>query len=223
MEQHHSAVWRNPALSLTKLELMKRILLYLLALVVTGAIPGSTGFAQHTSTNGASKGVVEAKPERVWGAETNGLQLSMSLNKTNYSVGEPVWAKMIIRNSGLKVKRVQETLQISDFKFTILDASGNPVPLTPYGKEWESRPLISHWNTERELKLGDQLKNEHRLDQIWDMSQPGKYRITAIRPVSLDNWMELKTKGVPLKERFAYVTSNTVEMEVVASNAEPPK
>lgn len=157
----------------------------------------------------------ESKSEGIWGPPTNGLQLSLSLNKTNYSAGEEIWAKMLLRNVGSTAKKVEQTLQITDFMFTILDPDNKPARLTPFGERLKNEPVMM-WDSIRTLKPGDEMGDEHRLNHIWDMSRPGKYRITAVRPVSLDNWMELKAKGVPFRERSAYVTSNPVEVEVGA-------
>jgi hypothetical protein len=135
---------------------------------------------------------------------------------------EPIWVNMVLKNVGQTVKKVWETGGLGDFDFVIVDEKGSAAPLTPLGKKLKSAPEVS-WSNERELPPGAQMQNEHRLDKVWDMKRPGKYCITAIRPVSLDNWTDLKARGVPLKERFAYVTSNTVEIEVSGAKANAPK
>jgi hypothetical protein len=149
---------------------------------------------------------------RNWGPETNGLRLSLSFSKSTFQSGEGIVATVLTTNVGSVPLQVSDT-SMGNFRFTISGPAGQQVPLTPAAQRAQ-HGLIASWDTERPIRANGFLKEEENLSETWEMSKPGRYRITAIRPVSRPNWMELKAKGVPLKERFAYVTSNTVEIEV---------
>jgi hypothetical protein len=149
-----------------------------------------------------------------WGGETNGLQLSLAFSKLKFVKGEPIAAELKLKNVSDQALHINETLQIEDFRFTVVHEKIGPVPLTEYG-ERRKRQMIVNWNSVRTLAPSESLDNTHNISTVWDLSRPGKYRITALRVADRENWQELKKQGAPKEKMIFYIPSNTVEIEVV--------
>jgi hypothetical protein len=154
-------------------------------------------------------------PTSNWAPETNGLQLSLAFSKLKFVKGEPIAAELKLKNVSDQALHINETLQIEDFRFTIVHEKIGPVPLTEYG-ERRTRDMIVNWNSVRTLAPGEALENTHRISAVWDLSRPGKYRITASRIASRENWQELKKQGASKGKMIFYIPSNAVEIEVVS-------
>ncbi|HLP78871.1 MAG TPA: hypothetical protein VK327_18375 [Candidatus Paceibacterota bacterium] len=168
----------------------------------------STGELQR-STNSASF------DPSIWENETNGFRLSLVFHKAQYKHGEAIKAELTLKNVSNEVKHADIAGQIEDFEFIILDAKGRGVPLTEDGEKRKKQTRMES-SFHLALEPGRELNASYRINSLWEMSAPGKYRVVVTRNTSYENWLELRRQGKALAELGFTVCSNPVEIEVLA-------
>ncbi|HZQ47592.1 MAG TPA: hypothetical protein VFC07_11300 [Verrucomicrobiae bacterium] len=141
-------------------------------------------------------------PEGNWGPVVEGFQLSVRFEKESYKIGEPVTATVLIRDA------VQKRVFYRDFEFdprgvrtdsplcnlSVLDEQQKRVPRL----QKEPQDVADGPHRPRVLNPGTQHKYEIKLDGRFNLTQPGKYFISAKRQVhklSGDGYSEI-TSGV---------------------------
>jgi hypothetical protein len=104
-----------------------------------------------------------------WGEATNGFQLSLRFEKTEFTNGEPISAAMLMRN----ISGVEETY-FRPIKIVIIK-DGNTL------KRKDSNGLIEI-NAPLIKTLFPQTQDKYILNicKIYDLSEPGKYAVQAV-------------------------------------------
>ncbi len=139
----------------------------------------------------------------IWGAITNGFQLSLQLGKHEYRLGDPIIATIFLKN----VRKTPATLAAfgptTDIKISVTYGDGKPVPRTRYGIEVDKSQEITA-STPIVIESGKQFGYKIEVHTIFDMTAEGDYLITAKRQVPKESG-----KGV------AEVMSNAVKVKIV--------
>jgi hypothetical protein len=109
-----------------------------------------------------------------WGATSHGMRLSLSLNQTSVSVGDPILATIDLENLG-PVREVFLGCNMEDwYDIKIVDGVGRMIPHQRVGPvDCYSTPSSST------LKYDSVLEVTIRLDNIFRISEAGSYTVTA--------------------------------------------
>jgi len=81
----------------------------------------------------AAKNVPESRPADLdsdgnWGPLTEGVQVSIRFDKTEYTVGDPIRPRVVLRNVSAKTLRVTGSHRVDQLKLTAIDEEGRAVP-----------------------------------------------------------------------------------------------
>ena len=127
----------------------------------------------------------ELDPAGNWGQVSEGLQLSLRLAKTNYATNEPVVATLITRNVTdadlWYLLGLPTTLEISVLRGgEKLARKDEPQGLTPFQQRMRQVVRNPH---QRFIHPGTQRKEILQLSEMFDLSVPGDYSVSAKRGV----------------------------------------
>ena len=118
-----------------------------------------------------------------WGAEKDSLQMSVHTDKQEYAVGDIVILKITIRNVNEASRGLIEYNPETDFKVTLTDAQGKPIPLTQWGRSLPAPPLAAPVSVfSRPLVQATDIIHTLILSRRFDLSERGRYLVTVIRP-----------------------------------------
>lgn len=150
--------------------------------IPTNVFPTDDGFLFWYNHNGrviATKKIKEAEnskecrpadedPEGHWGTPSKGLQLSLRFEKQTFTNGEPIEAVILIRDI--------TNQPVVYFRPTRVKAMKDGKVLK---RKDDTGVIIITMPPETTLFAQTQQKNHERLDQIYDLSQDGKYVFQA--------------------------------------------
>ena len=149
----------------------------------------------------------------VWGQESNGLRLSISLSKTNIQVGDTVLAVIDLENLGPDHDVFLGCNMNDWYDIEIVDAKGRTIPHGRFGDvDCYSTPSSSPLNhgsiTEVTVRLNDKFK----------ITDAGSYRATAMSTVHLPSISKIGADGklTYFQPVLATLTSNDVQFSVGA-------
>lgn len=125
----------------------------------------------------------EVRPDRpqIWGAVTDGFQLSARLERAVHHAGEPVWVQTIFKNVGSEARPVLDSDPFNDYEILVFDARGNAIELTEFGKQMESKFGMFFRRTMKTMQPGDSEEQRFQIDRLYNMSNPGTYRLQINR------------------------------------------
>ena len=93
---------------------------------------------------GSSSGQETANSQKsttnFWGKVACGFQLSLSLDREMYRVGEPMTATVKLRNSSDQSQGIGESNPEADFDVVVKDDNGKDVPRSAYWKQLQEDP-----------------------------------------------------------------------------------
>ena len=111
-----------------------------------------------------------------------GVCLTAKLDMETNVKGSSVLLVVEINNTGTNGLKVPTTADFADYHLQLLDRDGKPAALTPHGQS-----LIDAGNKaerkEYDVPAGKGLVSRFYLNKLFDLSAPGSYRITGLRPV----------------------------------------
>ena len=164
----------------------------------------------------------EDDPNGNWGWASEGMQMSLRFSKNVVSSGEPVVATILIRNVSDKpgYYSLWGTSVEKDFSLTVVGESGaglaslraqSELSIDP-GKSGFKQRLSNIVNSPKSVPLLPRAQNSHliRLDELFDLRNPGKYYVTA-------------SHSIPTLDRVGWgmTASGTAILEVQANPAQP--
>ena len=116
--------------------------------------------------------------EKQWGKSIAGYALSISTSKTNYSAGEPIAVKISIKNIGTNTVVVAETYSLELYDPYVTLTNHQVVPPTLKGRQTikNFRETTGSLNL-KTLNVGEELISDYPLNEIFDLTAPGVYRI----------------------------------------------
>ncbi len=142
------------------------------------------------------------------GPVTNGYRLTATTNKKVYYPGESIGFMLTIRNMTKTKVNVGFGANVSDFQVEIWGPDGEKVGYTTYGhKVFNAIEGGSHFIDT--LNQGDERYVKAVINDYYDMSAPGRYKIVAFR--------SLPNREKP--EQYVTVTSNPVVVFVKSGKA----
>lgn len=141
--------------------------------------------------------------KKKWGPVTEGLRISVFVPKRRFHVGEPVSVWLSMKNADKVSLRVVNRSPWIDYKLEVLPSGGGPLPLSDSAKR-KMEALAESGRAVSELAPGAEISACLQLEEGYDISAPGVYRIKASR--------EIYRKGS--QSQFATVVSLAVEFEV---------
>lgn len=143
----------------------------------------TTDRSQNPQIGAPAKGVVAQ------GKLAGGLRLVAGISQSKVETGTPVIVKVTLTNETDAVIRVPALREFDTVFFDILRPNGEQVPLTPRGRRFavvaELRGQILGT-----LEPAASVAHTVRLDELYDLSRHGKYRVVARIPVSTDVTVE---------------------------------
>lgn len=118
------------------------------------------------------------------------LELTLSLNKTNYTQAEPIQATLQLKNSGsgpvvvngrLALNSANAPEEFFEVNFLITTQSGNEVRFGSFVNIGE--PEDRHFKT---LEVGQSLTEGYQLQRLYQLREPSTYSVKAIYQNSSD-------------------------------------
>jgi hypothetical protein len=134
----------------------------------------------------------EEDPEGNWGKPVDGLQMSIRFDKASFAPGEPIVANVIFRNLTNHLMAAPAFVPDYHSELVVADEKGKPLEtretieerkLVEEGKITDFQRRLRHilqdpkWAS---LMPHCQYKCTVALDKLFDMSQPGRYRIFVL-------------------------------------------
>lgn len=141
---------------------------------------------------------------REWGKVMYGFQMSLWCQMSVYDQQEPIVLSIALKNVSEKILFTVMSSTVSDFELVVAYPDGKPVPLTKRGEELLHGGKTFLFDL-ASLKPGDQRRFSLKVTELYDMSSPGKYTVSAKR------WVYDESARPAGK-----VTSNTLKIEVKA-------
>jgi len=129
------------------------------------------------------------------GLIAEGFRLTAAFQNSTVAPGQPVGLSFALENRTAQALRFWESYPELDYNLIVLNARGDQLPATRDG----SAVVSMVW---RDAQPGEVLAYTYALDEMYDISAVGKYRITASRRVPrLDGngWTEVVSNTVVLK------------------------
>jgi hypothetical protein len=186
----------------------------------------------------------EDDPDGNWGWASEGMQMSLRFSKNVVSSGEPVIATILIRNVSDKpgYYSLWGTSVEKDFNLTVVGESGaglaslraqSDLSIDP-GKSGFKQRLSNIVNNSKAIPLPPGSQNSHliRLDELFDLRNPGKYYVTASHSIpTLDRvgWgmtasgtAILEVQASPGRRAQPVVPAPIFEPRTTAANIAPP-
>ena len=139
--------------------------------------------------------------------ETNRLRLNEVLS-----------VKVCVTNMSGAGQPVRVPVESSVLAFALTDGEGRQVRIEiPITNSLEQ----SNWNYVKVLRPGEMTCDRISLKLCADDLKPGEYSLTVARRLSRPDWQELKSKNVPLANRFYYLKSQGVKLLLLPENNQP--
>ena len=148
----------------------------------------------------AAQQEVPATGDKQWGKQVEGYELSLSTEKNEVLPDEPIFVRIALRNSGESDATIVRLPFLPFCKIEVRSAKDEIAPLTLFGKS--ASKLFSVMT--QPLAKGDEFVVIVQLNRLYDMTLPGRYKVTATRTV----WRRDGSGGT------AGVVSNTIEVRV---------
>jgi hypothetical protein len=139
----------------------------------------------------------EQFPEGNWGPVTNGFQLSLRFEKTNFVSGEAIMAVLLLRNTStnlLKYRIATVAGMDGPIGFVVSDAAGVISPISA-----GQITIIS--SSELALAPSTQRKYVEQLDKRFPLNKPGSYTVYARLGTGGPHCTEVKSGKVILVVR----------------------
>lgn len=132
-----------------------------------------------------------------------GFQLSARLEKQEVKFGEPVLLHLTLKNMTQDYLPLAHTIPHGEYKLDITIQEGKNPPLTKFGQSLQQKEAAGNSGSGLVLAPGQEQQEVVRVDQMYDLSVPGAYFITASRTI-----------GKPDHKSWGEVVSNTVTLIV---------
>lgn len=180
---------------------MKTVLTGVLKIVVAVLMLLSIGDAVHME--GGEPKQAETNSGQ-WGSISEGLQLSVQLEKVILRVREPIVLKLLIKNTTKEVLPLVVSSPDMDYQISIRDEKGQNVALTKYGEKLRRNAGDHLARAVIKVSPGQEVSHSLTVSEIYNMTAPGTYSITAKRTV-----FRRDGKGI------AELMSNMIEVTVI--------
>ncbi|HRT09470.1 MAG TPA: hypothetical protein P5233_13905 [Candidatus Paceibacterota bacterium] len=115
------------------------------------------------------------------GPEVAGCRVELRVNKKEYAPGEDIALSIILHNVSTNETGVSWRTDYGNYRFTIIDPTGRPVPLSANGLKRKSRAPYSIFGTT--LPPGRPFKNGIFLNGHYEMTNSGSYTVTVSQEV----------------------------------------
>lgn len=119
-----------------------------------------------------------SQAEIAWGPPAEGCKLGLQTRKQNYSPGDAVMLAVVLRNDGQHSVWHVLLHPLVEYKIEVLLPDGKRAPLTLYG-QLLTEASRNTGAAKHELRPGEEIQQTYVLSQLYDMTLPGEYRITA--------------------------------------------
>ena len=187
-----------------------RIVSYAIAIILGATV---LSVADHAKASENSKQTTSRSPAVTWGTENGGIRCSIDVadGKLQCAADEPIWIRCRTR----KVSDDKATIVsrgASVYSVTVTNQEGESVPKTRYGTPRSFRP--SSGTATQEWEVGREEVMKIHLNRLFDMTRPGKYRVSFSRKLILPDGST------------AQVESNSLTVVIANTDAyvaEPPK
>jgi hypothetical protein len=139
-------------------------------------------------------------PDGNWGFVTGNLQLSLRFGKETFEVGEAMDAQILVRNVGMTSLLLSQSGRESEkYRFTVVRHPKELVFDSDAVRRIDPTTGIDFTSFERSamsLNRGFQLRSTIRVSDLVQLTEPGKYYVTAFLPrtfVPGVGWTELSS------------------------------
>ena len=145
------------------------------------------------------------KEEHVYGNPFREMAMSIEPVKEQYRLGEPIEARVLIKNMG-KTEIVLMGIRNSSllYRLGLFFPDGRPVPTSEFMRKieenWGKRPSVMSL-VHKEIQPGQTTASWFNLNALFDIEKPGTYHLVAMRRI--ESW----DKG--------FMISNMVKINVV--------
>jgi len=137
-----------------------------------------------------------------WGNPVEGWQLSISVDKDKFLLGEPIYVTMVTKNISNKDLRIPASSKWTTYWFHLRDEFSK-VPLTRFGRRMEENRGEGSY-AEPEIPPDDTIVLEMPVSRLFDLSLSGAYTLEVSRMV----FRQGTSEEVPL-------VSNKISFEIV--------
>jgi hypothetical protein len=149
------------------------------------------------------------------GRIVQGMGLSLKFTRASVPIMEPIYASIVLSNSGDRKIEFAESFPMREFYFEVKDKKGEIVPLTSFGKLLFSPDLKFNTLSRIYLVKGEKLEYKILLNQIYDMTRPSQYHITVKKKMpSITSKFIIPSVGADALEDYVELTSNEVKIVV---------
>ena len=126
----------------------------------------------------------EEMPNRkgaIYGHQTNGIALSIAMDKRTYRLGKEMVVKTIIKNTGKKAYRYSTGHASSAYNYLVFDRQGRPVakPKEAAGAISSDGYQLLFTNLIFDIKTNATQEEEEILNTWCNITKPGKYYVVA--------------------------------------------
>ncbi len=145
-----------------------------------------------------------------WGKPVEGIVGAVSLKQKSveHHVDQPIWINLRTKNTSSKNIWLPQDSMLTSYEFHVVDPHGKVLPFTIYGKERNTRSIVSTRSPTYILKPQSTYHGDSPfwLNRYFDMTLPGTYQVSFKQDISYLN----NKKSVTVT-----VTSNTLKIKVI--------
>ena len=135
------------------------------------------------------------RDQHPWGQPVEGLRLSLRCAQTKYVVGDKIEVQVVIQNVDTKNQKVVDAHPLFIFDFQVMGPDGKALPLSKRGGAIVESAREGGKVTFHNLKPQEEIAFSLDLSEIYDLQNPGQYRVTAIMDIQQqkdeDKWSKL--------------------------------
>jgi hypothetical protein len=156
-----------------------------------------------------------AERSRAWGKVSGSYQLSITSDKAQYEVGEPIEIVSILKNVSDHAIILRRTTPETTYVMEVLTPAQSWLPwrsraaLTPYGNKVKNPEMNSVVGLD--IPPGSEEENKFKINKIYEMSTPGDYLITFQCRQPTIRIAEIDGKEHPMVD----VASNAITVRVL--------
>jgi len=121
---------------------------------------------------------------KVWGTSVDGLAMSLKARKSQYTVSDPIFVDLHVKNVGSLPVSYAEQDPAYDFTVSVRSSDGLAIPMTRFGRAITTHPDAVFRNVVRTIPPGGELVYHFWLNMCFDLSMAGGYNVAITRHVN---------------------------------------
>jgi hypothetical protein len=123
--------------------------------------------------------VVPTQPNSI-----SGISVQAQLDRKQYSAGQPIYLNFVIHTKSVPLLLGSSGADTLNFRFSLRNAAGVELPLTPYGKRMFTPSLLRGSRMIHHLQPGQRRRFQFQLDNLYDLNLSGDYVVRVTYTVS---------------------------------------